>query len=466
MENTITTQQDTEAKLIEKNQPMINIKNLNVIYFMGKANEFYALKNINLEIYAGEFIIFFGPSGCGKSTLLYSIAGLETNINGNILVNEQDISKMEPKEIEKYHRKKIGMIFQAYYLIGSLNVLNNVILPQIFVGGARGNRKKKAIELLEHFGVKEQADKFPAELSGGQQQRVAICRSLMNEPDVLLADEPLGNLDSNSANEVMMLLSDLNERFKKTIILVTHNPEYLRFAHRVFYMKDGAIIEAKINKIIDRTIKKLSEAEEADQPEISRSLALLLRAYSSLSSAQAGNLLIPFKAKQIVLESLIGLSSDELEKISKKVEGLIMRGIDDNNEVLNFFDADTEQGGIGLDKRTAAKLAGGIKGIIKEIKFLEAEEEKIKNHNLVDSSAEIIGVRQYLLSIFKINLTSVEILKNFDKAIKDRLNDTIDRDGFQKQLDAPVNQGGAGFDRRTSKKISKKMELLILGKFK
>ncbi|MFA6306728.1 MAG: ABC transporter ATP-binding protein [Patescibacteria group bacterium] len=466
MENNIITQQTAGAEPDKKNQPIITIEDLNVIYFMGKANEFYALKNISLEIYSGEFIIFFGPSGCGKSTLLYSIAGLETNILGNILVNGQNIAKMEHWEIEEYHRKKIGMIFQAYYLIGSLNVLNNVILPRIFVGVAHKDRKKKAMELLEHFGVKEQANKLPTELSGGQQQRVAICRSLMNEPDILLADEPLGNLDSNSANEVMMLLSDLNERLKKTIILVTHNPDYLRFAHRVFYLKDGMIIDRKTNKVIDRTIKKLVEIEEAAQPEISRSLSLLLRAYSSLSSAQAGNLLIPFKAKQIVLESMLGSSSDELEKISKKVEGLIMRGVNDNDEVLNFLDADTEKGGLGLDKRTAAKLTDGIKEIIKEIKFLQDEEAKNKKHNLVDSSAEIVRIRQYLMNIFKIDITSLEVLRNFDKAIGDRLNDSIDQIGFQKQLDAPIDKGGAGFDRRISKKMSKRMELLILGKFK
>ncbi len=466
MENNIITDQNTEGESLKKTQPIITINDLNVIYFMGKANEFYALKNINLEIYPGEFIIFFGPSGCGKSTLLYSIAGLETNIQGNIIVNDQNIAEMKHREIEEYHRKKIGMIFQAYYLISSLSVLNNVILPRIFVGVARKDRKKKAINLLEHFGVKEQANKLPTELSGGQQQRVAICRSLMNEPDILLADEPLGNLDSNSANEVMILLSDLNERLKKTIILVTHNPDYLRFAHRVFYIKDGMIIDKKINKIIDRSIKKLTEIEKEEQPEISKSLMLLLRAYSSLSSAQAGNLLIPFKAKQIVLESMLGSSSDELDKISRKVESLIIRGVDDNDETFTFFDADTEKGGIGLDKRTAEKLTSGIKEIIREIKFLEAEDEKIKHHNLVNSNAEIIHIRQYLMNVFKINITSIEVLKNFDKAIGDRLNDAIDQASFQKQLDAPVEKGGVGFDRRNSKKISKRLELLILGKFR
>ena len=456
----------TEAEAVYKNYPLIAIKDLNVIYYLGKVNEFYALKNINLEIYSGEFIIFFGPSGCGKSTLLYSMAGLETNIQGEVSVGGRNINKMEPEEVEEYHRKKIGMIFQAYYLIDSLNVLSNVILPQIFIGGDRGSRRQRALNLLEHFGVKEQAGKLPRELSGGQQQRVAICRSLINSPDILLADEPVGNLDSYAANEVMALLSDLNERFHKTIILVTHNPEYLNFAHRVFYMRDGAIIQTKVNKVVDRTIKKLIEVEEAERPQVSKSLELLLRAYSSLSSAQAGNLLIPFKAKQIILESMVGLSSEDLEKMTKKVESLIIRGVDDNDEIFNFFDLDTEKGGLGLDKRLAAKLATGIKEIIREIKFLETEELKVKNHQLVDSSAEIVRIRQYLLGVFKVNLTSIEVLKNFDQTVKDRLDNTIDQLGFQNKIDLPIGQGGVGLDRRTAKKMSKRLELLILGKFK
>ena len=142
----------TEAEAVYKNYPLIAIKDLNVIYYLGKVNEFYALKNINLEIYSGEFIIFFGPSGCGKSTLLYSMAGLETNIQGEVSVGGRNINKMEPEEVEEYHRKKIGMIFQAYYLIDSLNVLSNVILPQIFIGG--DGRRGGASGFFQEFLIK------------------------------------------------------------------------------------------------------------------------------------------------------------------------------------------------------------------------------------------------------------------------------------------------------------------------
>ena len=448
-------------------KPIISIKDLDVVYFMGKSNEVHALKKINLEIYSGEFIIFFGPSGCGKSTLLYSVAGLETNTHGQIFIEDKELTAMKPKEIEHFHRSKMGMIFQAYYLIASLSVLNNVLLPQIFINGGREERKNKALELLERFGVKAQANKLPNELSGGQQQRVAICRSLMNDPDIILADEPVGNLDSNSSNEVMKLLGDLNEQEKKTIVLVTHNPEHLRFAHRIFFIKDGAVIETKVNKIVDRSIEKLVLKEvSADKPEVSRELELLMRTYSNLSSAQAGNLLVPFKARQIVLETLIGMSAEEVEKIQKKVENLLMRGIDDNDEIYQYLDIDIDKGGMGFDKRAAKKLTDKVKSIVGEIKFLEEEEIKLKERKLVDTHEEIVQVRQYLLDVFSFSLSSIDALKAMDLAIEDRLDNKIDRLGFQKSLDLPIEKGGAGFDKRTAIKMSKRMELLILGKYK
>jgi len=449
-------------------EPIIKIQKLDVIYFMGKSNEVQALKDINLEIYPGEFIIFFGPSGCGKSTLLYAISGLETNIQGTILINNKDISKMELKELEDFHRRTLGMIFQAYYLISSLTVLRNVTLPQIFLEVNKGDRKKKANDLLEHFGVTAQALKLPHELSGGQQQRVAICRSLINSPDVLLADEPVGNLDSTSSDEVMKLLGELNDNEKKTIILVTHNPEHLRYAHRIFFMKDGRIIETKVNKIVDRSIQPLVEKEkmEAKKPDISRELELLLRTYASLSSAQAGSLLIPFKAKQITLEAIASLTTDDIDKIQKRVENLLSRGVDDNNAIMEFLDVDMEKGGMGMNKKTAQVLTEKIKDIVKEIKFLEAEESKAKLSHVLDTDLEIVEIRRYLLDEYNANIADLASLKVLDNAVKARLENTVDRYQFQKILDTPAKKGGVGLDKRTVKKMARRFELLILGKYK
>ncbi|MDD5623740.1 MAG: ABC transporter ATP-binding protein [Candidatus Peribacteraceae bacterium] len=233
-------------------QPIISVRKLCVTYFPGKSNEVRALKDVSLDINPGEFIIFFGPSGCGKSTLLYSISGLEKKITGDILVKGENLPTMTPRQRETFHQRTIGMVFQAYYLIASLSVLDNVTLPQVALNEPAHVRNAKALELLKKFGVFEQAKKLPTELSGGQQQRVAICRSIMNDPDILFADEPVGNLDSKSSEEVMELLRELNERDHKTVILVTHDPSHLHHAHRVFFMRDGQIIRVQQNTAEDR----------------------------------------------------------------------------------------------------------------------------------------------------------------------------------------------------------------------
>ena len=339
-------------------EPIIKIEKLNVTYFLGHTNEARALKDISLEIYPGEFIIFFGPSGCGKSTLLHSVAGLETNIQGNIFVDNKNIAHFKHQELEKFHQRETGMIFQAYYLINSLSCIDNVLLPQIFISAPSEERKKRALLLLEHFGVKQQANKLPSELSGGQQQRVAICRALINDPTILLADEPVGNLDSKSAQDVLELLKELNEKQKKTVILVTHNPAHLDYAHRVFYMRDGGIIDIKVNQAISRDIQPSAMTAGLNIP---RGMELLLRTYTSFSPAQVGNLLIPFKAKQIVSEALVGMTSDDIGRIEKRVEDLIIRGIDDNEGMLKFLDIDQGEGGMGLDKRMAKNLMEKIK---------------------------------------------------------------------------------------------------------
>jgi len=444
-------------------QSIIKIEKLNVVYGLGKSNEVQALRDISLEIYPGEFIIFFGPSGCGKSTLLYSIAGLETNIQGNIYIDGKNLSKLPDKEIELFHQKKTGMIFQAYYLISSLTVLKNVILPQIAIGANKTERTAKAMKLLQHFGVKEQAQKLPTELSGGQQQRVAICRALVNDPDILLADEPVGNLDSKSAEDVMSLLKNLNKEQKKTIILVTHNPAYLNYAHRVFYMKDGFIIKTKVNKAVNQIVAVAKEAEP--EPSIAKDLELLARTYSSISSAQIGNLLIPFKAKQIVSEILTGMTSEEISKIEKKVEDLLITGINNSDAVVRYFDEDIEEGGLGMDKRTAENLAEKIKDIVQEIKTLEEQDNKIRLKQAYISN-EIEELRHYLLDVFAVELKNYTALTAMNKIIKERMENKIDRVALQKRLDLPVEKGGVGLDKRIAKKVAKRLELLILGKYK
>ena len=196
-------------------QPLIKTENLKVIYNLGKSNEARALDGVDIEIYPHEYIILFGPSGCGKSTLLYTILGLQRPTYGKVFIKGRDISQFSEKELTNYRRKEIGIIFQAYYLIPTLNVFQNVVLPKIFLSEKPNKRKIQVNTLLQRFGVFDQKTKLPTNLSGGQQQRVAIARALVNDPEIILADEPVGNLDSRSATIVMETLREINERDKK-----------------------------------------------------------------------------------------------------------------------------------------------------------------------------------------------------------------------------------------------------------
>lgn len=223
----------------------IKTENLTVVYDQGRPNETRALNDANVTIYKEDFVIIFGPSGCGKSTMLYAVSGIEKPTSGSVLVFGEDITKYTATQAAKFHRSQIGMVFQAYNLIPSLSVIDNVALPQIFMGLSREKRRLRAKVLLQRFGILPQAEKLPSELSGGQQQRVGIARSLINEQPIVFADEPVGNLDSKSAQTVLDILYDLNVKDKKTIILVTHDPMLLRYATHIIYMKDGIVVGEK-----------------------------------------------------------------------------------------------------------------------------------------------------------------------------------------------------------------------------
>mgnify|MGYP001563906176 CR=1 FL=1 len=225
-------------------QNIIECNNLTKIFpLSGRDKGATVLDDLSFNVKATEYVIVSGPSGSGKSSLLNLIAGLESPTSGTIKIRGKDITKLDKKEIAHYHRVKVGMVFQQFNLISDLSVIDNIGLPQIFAGDSLDVRHKRAMHLLESLGMGELSDKLPLELSGGEQQRVAILRALANNPWILLVDEPTGNLDSKSAEEVMDILLNLNRKSLRTILMVTHNPEYLHFADRIVYMKDGKIVK-------------------------------------------------------------------------------------------------------------------------------------------------------------------------------------------------------------------------------
>jgi putative ABC transport system ATP-binding protein len=219
---------------------VIEISELSKTYKLG-AVEVEVLKDIDLEIKKGEFISIMGPSGSGKSTLLYLIGGLDKPSSGSIKISGKELSVMKDRDESIMRRRDIGFVFQFYNLIPNLNVEENIMLPILLDGKKMKNYRKKLNEILEDVGLTDRRHHTPRELSGGQQQRVAIARALINEPEIILADEPIGNLDSKTGLEVMKLLQRINKEQGKTIVQVTHSKEAADFGHRIINVRDGRV---------------------------------------------------------------------------------------------------------------------------------------------------------------------------------------------------------------------------------
>jgi putative ABC transport system ATP-binding protein len=219
---------------------MIEVKEVSKVYRMGK-EKVVALKNVSLKVEKGEFLAIIGPSGSGKSTLMHIVGGLDSPTVGNVFIEGQDISRLKDKQLSKYRNDKIGFVFQAFNLENSQTALENVMMPLIFAGISKKERKERALKVLEQVGLKEYVKHKPNEMSGGQRQRVSIARALVNNPEIIFADEPTGNLDSKSGENIMELFNEINAK-GYTIIMVTHNPLEANKAKRVVKIKDGEII--------------------------------------------------------------------------------------------------------------------------------------------------------------------------------------------------------------------------------
>lgn len=217
---------------------MIKIDSLSKIYRTSEV-ETMALDNVNLTVNRGEFLSIMGPSGCGKSTLLNIIGLLDTPTSGSIMINGTDVGGMKDKQLAAFRNKTLGFVFQSFHLINSLNVIDNVELPLLYRGVGSRERKKLAQEMLERVGLSHRMRHFPTQLSGGQCQRVAIARAIVGNPEILLADEPTGNLDSKMGAEVMELLHQLNKEDGRTIVMVTHNEEQAKQTSRTIRFFDG-----------------------------------------------------------------------------------------------------------------------------------------------------------------------------------------------------------------------------------
>lgn len=232
---------DNDSKSNGK-KPLIELQHVNKSFIVGK-NTIPVLKDINIKIYPREFVIILGPSGSGKSTLLNTLLGLEYPTSGKVIIDGEDITKKNYNQLAKFRYKTYGIVFQKADWVRCLNVVHNVAMPLAINNIGKKERMEKAMYRLSEMGIDDHADYTPSELSGGQQQKVCIARALISNPPILVADEPTGNLDTESAAKVMNFFKNLNERLQKTLIMVTHNIDYVTYASRTIYIRDGKTVE-------------------------------------------------------------------------------------------------------------------------------------------------------------------------------------------------------------------------------
>ncbi len=232
-------------------ETIISVRSLSKVYLMG-TTRVEALKHIDLDIDTNEYVALMGPSGSGKSTLMNLIGCLDTPTKGEYTLNSKEVSRMTDGELAQVRNKEIGFVFQTFNLLPRLSALDNVALPLIYAGMSKSERQARAAEVLDSVGLGDRMDHKPNELSGGQRQRVAVGRALVNNPSIILADEPTGNLDTKTSIEIMTLFEEIHDR-GNTIILVTHEPDIAEHAHRIVRLRDGEVESDVANEKFVRT---------------------------------------------------------------------------------------------------------------------------------------------------------------------------------------------------------------------
>ena len=224
---------------------MIKTENLSMV-FTTEEVQTKALNEVSIEIKQGEFVAIMGPSGCGKSTLLNILGTLDSPTSGKYFFNGKEVDKMGENQLTVFRKGNIGFVFQSFNLIDELTVFENVELPLIYLGGRKSERKRKVMEVLDRMNIAHRAGHFPQQLSGGQKQRVAIARAIANDPSIILADEPTGNLDSKNSQEIIQLLKASNKKYNQTLIVITHDENIALQADRIIAIEDGGITRDEV----------------------------------------------------------------------------------------------------------------------------------------------------------------------------------------------------------------------------
>ena len=251
-----------ETQEPEEREVVVRTRSVRKTYLMGKV-PLDALKGVDLEIYSGEYISIMGPSGSGKSTLFNMVGGLDKPSEGQVFIDEVDVAQLDAYELAWLRCRKIGYIFQTFNLIPVMTALENVMLPMVFAGLTSDEAIDRGVEILTRVGLGERCKHKPAQLSGGQQQRVAVARAFANDPAIILADEPTGNLDVDTGREIIGLLKEMNLEFGATVISATHDHKMLDVSDRIVWMVDGKIDRIELREDLDIEVGTIGE-EKAD----------------------------------------------------------------------------------------------------------------------------------------------------------------------------------------------------------
>ncbi len=428
-------------------KPLIVCRDLSIIYNQGKQNEFKALSGVNTDIYEGEYIILFGASGSGKSTLMYSIQGSLPPGEGTLLIRGDDIYSYPPSERVYFQRHVMGIIFQQFNLIPSLSVLDNVALPMIFSNVDKQKRERRAQALLDRFGVGHVSHKIPAMLSGGQQQRVSVARSMINDPKILLADEPTGNLDSVSTQQVMDKIDEINTFDRRTIIMVSHNAAHLSYAHRVYYLKDGKVVREVVNPQ-RKQIKPVNEGETivTELEQLAR-----LFPYDSVET---------LRVKSIVNYLTQEFTFTQITRM-EHIIGLYLAGKLSKKNLIKGLMADENQGGVGITQKQAKEMADTSENLFNQSTDIRRYRAKKEHEGIFFSQHELAErLRTHIQETYKLRL-SADSDANLVETIADRVTGVIFEDELNQRLQQPKKEGGLGLSAQKADNITRYFEKLI-----
>ncbi len=428
-------------------KPLIICRNLDITYNKGKSNEFKALANASTDIYEGEYIILFGASGSGKSTLMYAIQGSLPPGGGTMLIGGEDIYQIPIEDRIYFQRYVMGIIFQSFNLIGSLTVLDNVALPMIFANADKPTRERRAQALLERFGVGHVSHKIPSMLSGGQQQRVSVARSMVNDPKILLADEPTGNLDSVSTQQVMDKIDEINTFDKRTIIMVSHNAAHLSYAHRVYYLKDGRIVREVVNPQ-RKQIKPVKEGETivTELEQLAR-----LFPYDSIES---------LRVKSLVNYVTQDYTFSQIERLEKAMEYFISGKIE-KEMVIKTLVLPYDRGGVGIDEKEARKMVHIADKMLTQANDIRRFRKQFDNaHAFFDQHKLAERLRDHLLHAHKMKLSKKQD-ENLVELIADRVVGVSGEQEFLDKLSVSVSGGGLGLTFNEAEDITRYFEKII-----